>query len=149
MRTEIKQHVILTQDRIINGKKVEHGRVIKNEGWITSSCGLVLSNHPIVDPNALWEEVMKIVEEGEAHYIYSHIDHLEEGEKPKTCKGCPNQHFTGAYFDYLNGDKNSQKFEWRMNCIAKGLSNWKDEKVKENAIRKHYNEGTKPTDCPI
>ena len=142
MKTKIKQHIILKKDCVINGKKIERGRVIKNEGWITSSCGLVLSNFPTVDSEKLWKEVLKKVEQGDADYIYSHIDYLEEGEEPKSCKGCPHQSFTVGYFD------NKDEYENRMSCNALGMCGWYHKKVSENAIKKHYYEGTKPMDCP-
>ncbi len=144
MKTKIIKHIILTQDRVINGKKIGSGRVIKNEGcWVTSSCGLILSNFPTVDKEKLWEEVLKIVEQGDANYIYSHIDYLEEGEKPKTCNGCPHQSFTVGYFD------NKNEWESRMNCNAKGLCEWHYENVNKNTIKKHFDSKTKPLDCPI
>ncbi len=144
MKTKIIKHVILTQDRVINGKNIQRGRVIKNEGcWVTSSCGLVLSNFPIVDTEKLWAEVLKIPEEGNGEYIYSHIDYLEDGEKPISCNGCPHQSFTVGYFD------NKKEWENRMSCNAKGMCEWYHKKVNENTIRKHFDNKTKPSDCPI
>lgn len=144
MKTKIIKHVILTQDRVINGKNIQRGIVIKNDGCsITSSCGLVLSNFPTVDTEKLWEEVLKIPEEGNGKYIYSHIDYLDDGEKPTSCNRCPHQSFTVGYFD------NKNKHETRMSCNAKGISEWNRKKVNENTIRKHFDNKTKPSDCPI
>ncbi len=144
MKTKIIRHVILTQDRVINGKNIKRGLVIKNDGLlVTSSCGLVLSNFPTLNPEELWKEILKIVQEGDAEYIFEHRNILEAEEKPTSCNGCPHQSFTTGYFD------NKDKWEKRMSCNALAMCAWYHKKVNENAIRKHFDNQTKPTDCPI
>ncbi len=36
-----------------------------------------------------------------------------------------------------------------MSCNALAMCAWYHKKVNENAIRKHFDNQTKPTDCPI
>ena len=99
MKQKIVQHIITTQDVMLNGHCVQRGRVIKNDGWITSSDGQVLSNSPSIAPKVLWKRVLKLVERGMADYIYSHINYLEDGEVPVSCNGCPWQGFAGVGAD--------------------------------------------------
>ena len=143
MKIEYRKHIFLTQNVVINGKKVNHGLVLKKEGsWVTSSDGTVLSNFPTVKPDKLWEKCCEFVDKGQAEYLYSHINSLEKGEIPNSCNGCPYQSFTGGYF----GKKDH---EWRMSCNANGVGYWDNKNTDEDVIKYHHKNKTKPKDCPI
>mgnify|MGYP001595055967 FL=1 len=162
MITKTITRVLLKKDIIINEHSLKSGTLIRNTGYGICTCreddDIGLHDYLNVaqydsgygygdneKTKKYCDDIIKMVENNEAEYVYEHYQALEEGEKPVSCNGCPN------LTDRVSFGKNDEVIKDKS-CYVMALNNVFRKPytaIEKIDFEKHFNEKTKPNNCPI